>query len=273
MGGRAKRCLEALCSGCSPCGPMPTMPQNHKPRDTCGSSSALCWASCQNPWSSPCHLSYCSWTTGLSDASKRRFVWGSRADTEYQALPLSRLISEKIPLFALVAFSCLITLFAQWKGGALKPLGKLPLEMKAANAAVSLCRLPLEDDLAQGPGHPISHPLGLPLWQVAGALSLLVVITVFGFLARRKYPCLVTGWLWYIERSCSHWIRAGWNPGNGRSVYLYPFIVFVHSWSLTVFLISEQDIACEGSSFQSAGSSVLWALVLSTRSQAHPLGE
>jgi len=42
------------------------------------------------------------------------------------------------------------------------------------------------------------HPLGFPLWEVAGALLLLVAITVFVFLSRRKHPCLVTGWLWYI---------------------------------------------------------------------------
>jgi tetratricopeptide (TPR) repeat protein len=119
-------------------------------------------------------------------------------DTDIPVLPPSRLISEKIPFFALVAFSCLTTLFAQWKGGALKPLEKLPLEMRAANAAVSyvgyLWKTIWPKDLAI----LYPHPLGFPLWQVVGALSLLVAITVFVSLARRKHSYLLTGWLWYV---------------------------------------------------------------------------
>ena len=109
-----------------------------------------------------------------------------------------RLISEKIPLFFLVLLSCLVTLYAQWKGGALKPLEKLPLEMRAANAVVSYVGYIWKTIWPRDLAILYPHPLGFPLWQVAGAVVLLAAITVLVFFARRKHPCLVTGWLWYI---------------------------------------------------------------------------
>jgi hypothetical protein len=44
----------------------------------------------------------------------------------------------------------------------------------------------------------VCHPIILPLWEVAGATLLLLMITVLVFLSRRKYPYLIVGWLWYL---------------------------------------------------------------------------
>jgi len=62
------------------------------------------------------------WPLGRFD--KAKLLEGHQRSTGGPRLPLRQLILEKIPLFALVAFSCLTTLFAQWKGGALKALEK-----------------------------------------------------------------------------------------------------------------------------------------------------
>ena len=43
--------------------------------------------------------------------------------------------------------------------------------------------------------NPANH---LPLWQVAGALGLLLAISGAAWAFRKTHPCLVVGWLWYV---------------------------------------------------------------------------
>src|SRR5438045_5589425 len=38
----------------------------------------------------------------------------------------------------------------------------------------------------------------LAIWQVLGAIALLIAITTFAVILRRKLPFLVVGWLWYL---------------------------------------------------------------------------
>jgi protein O-mannosyl-transferase len=42
------------------------------------------------------------------------------------------------------------------------------------------------------------HPEKLPIWQTASAATLLVAITLFVFLFRKRSPYLVVGWCWYL---------------------------------------------------------------------------
>src|SRR5437762_13911987 len=42
------------------------------------------------------------------------------------------------------------------------------------------------------------HPGRLPLWETAGAVALLILVTVGAFMLRMRQPYLVTGWLWYL---------------------------------------------------------------------------
>ena len=109
---------------------------------------------------------------------------------------LRRLFLEKLPLFTLAAASGLVTLFAQ--KGIIQPFASIPFSFRAANAfisyAVYLRQLFWPSNLAA------LYPF--PSWNitVAGILSLilLVAVSVGIFVLRRRYPYLVTGWLWYL---------------------------------------------------------------------------
>jgi Flp pilus assembly protein TadD len=110
-----------------------------------------------------------------------------------------RLAVEKLPMFGLVLAFSVIAYWTQSGKGALGSLQMYPLVARLANAAVSyavyiyLTFVPI--NLAVLYPHP---GVSLPLWKVAGALTLLAVVTSAAILLRRRAPYLLTGWLWYL---------------------------------------------------------------------------
>lgn len=105
-----------------------------------------------------------------------------------------RCLIEKIPLLALSAGMCAITVFAQQ--GAVSPL---PLSLRLENAAVSsviyLRQLIFPSGLA------VLYPFpehGLPQPEMFFAIYLLIAISLAAFFTRNKYPWLLFGWLWYL---------------------------------------------------------------------------
>ncbi|MBI3607391.1 MAG: tetratricopeptide repeat protein [Nitrospirae bacterium] len=114
-------------------------------------------------------------------------------------LPPAALIVEKMPFFALVAASSVITYVAQVSGGAVASLEKFPLSIRLMNAAVSYLEYihkmvwPFALSLRYPhPGH------ALPLWQALGAAVLLVLISIGVCRQMRQRPYLVVGWFWYV---------------------------------------------------------------------------
>jgi Flp pilus assembly protein TadD len=107
------------------------------------------------------------------------------------------LVVEKIPLFALVAASAVMTLIAQSRGGAVRTLGHEAITLRLSNALVSYAKYLLltfwPNDLA------VYYPFaGIPAWQIIGAAFLLIGITVFCVSQRRIRPYLMVGWLWFL---------------------------------------------------------------------------
>jgi protein O-mannosyl-transferase len=109
------------------------------------------------------------------------------------------LVVEKIPLFALVATSALITFLAQSHGGAVRTFTDAPTALRLSNALVSYAKYLLftfwPNDLA------VYYPFawaGIPAWQIIGAAFLLIGITVFCFSQRKIRPYLIVGWLWFL---------------------------------------------------------------------------
>jgi Flp pilus assembly protein TadD len=115
------------------------------------------------------------------------------------ATAIGALIWEKIPLFALVAASAIITFIAQSYGGAVRTLAHAPITFRLSNALVSYVKYLLltfwPHDLAVY--YPLS-PAGIPAWQVIGAALLLIGITALCFLQRTNRPYLIVGWLWFL---------------------------------------------------------------------------
>jgi tetratricopeptide (TPR) repeat protein len=112
--------------------------------------------------------------------------------------PLARRVREKLPLFALVAASCAVTLLAQTQGGFVARLESYSLAARVANAPVAYVQYLLQAlwpvDLAIYYPHP-----GLrPLWQPLAATAVLAAISGGAFAARARHPALLVGWLWYL---------------------------------------------------------------------------
>lgn len=108
------------------------------------------------------------------------------------------LVREKIPLFTMVAAACLMTIYAQQKGNAIRSLADSPLLARTANALLSylgyLGKTFWPCDLA------ILYPFSaeMPLWKPAVAGIMLVATTLLVILYRKRHPCLFVGWFWYI---------------------------------------------------------------------------
>jgi protein O-mannosyl-transferase len=120
----------------------------------------------------------------------------SRKDFLVSIAPLLR---EKLPLFAIVAASCVITFFAQSHGGAVRTFTDVPFALRLLNALVSYVKYLLltfwPHDLAIY--YPFT-PIGIPAWQIIGAAFLLIGIMASCLFQRKIRPYLIVGWLWFL---------------------------------------------------------------------------
>ncbi len=127
---------------------------------------------------------------------------GERENSESPLLPLSPspllVFLEKLPLAFMAAASCAATLYAQSKGHAVVPLGRLSIFDRLATIANAYCgylaKLFFPSGLA--PIYPLLHT---PNYRagIAGAI-LLVAATLLLLWASRPRKYLAVGWLWYL---------------------------------------------------------------------------
>jgi len=115
-------------------------------------------------------------------------------DLRFTIVPRLR---EKFPFFALSAVSCLITLYAQGKGGAILHLWWLPwyvrIQVAPLFCAIYLGKLFWPENLA------IFYPFSpVHRWQIAGAALLGIGLSVFCLRQARARPWLFTGWFWFL---------------------------------------------------------------------------
>lgn len=113
-------------------------------------------------------------------------------------LPWSRLVIEKVPLFALSAASAVITIQAQQAGGAIRTTAEVSFGARIATAiwayAMYLWKMIWPARLAPLYPHPGDS---LAAWQVLVAALVLIAITALVLKYRgRRY--LVVGWLWFL---------------------------------------------------------------------------
>jgi protein O-mannosyl-transferase len=114
---------------------------------------------------------------------------------------LHPLLLEKLPFFMLSAASCVITLIAQQKGGAVAPLdgvSGVSVESRIINTPISyvwyLVKLIWPSDLA------VVYPYvrDRPLEQVLLATALLIALTGMALWQGRRRMYLAVGWFWYL---------------------------------------------------------------------------
>jgi len=110
---------------------------------------------------------------------------------------IGRLVMEKLPLLALSAGSCVVTLLVQSE--AIHENAQLPLPLRLANA-LAACMVYL-GQMIYPAGLAVFYPYplnGLPSWEVALAGALLAGISAVAAWQWRKRPWILVGWLWYL---------------------------------------------------------------------------
>jgi Tfp pilus assembly protein PilF len=129
----------------------------------------------------------------------RRLEWRPADGVTRFAKSLVPLIREKLPLFCLSAASMVVTYLAQLYGGTVRALVSASFAWRMANAVVSYAKYLLLTVWPSGLGvyYPLS-PVGVPSWQLAAALVLLLAITGIAIREARGRPFLITGWLWFL---------------------------------------------------------------------------
>ena len=110
---------------------------------------------------------------------------------------LRPLIVEKLPLLALSATSCVVTVFAQ--GEAVVTIEQSPIPLRIGNAAVSYVAYlgQMVFPIRLAPFYPL-FVNDLSIWKAGLALVLFAAISVGILLLRRRRPYLLVGWLWYV---------------------------------------------------------------------------
>jgi len=114
-----------------------------------------------------------------------------------QFAPL-RLLREKLPLFALSAASCTVTVIAQHRV-AVQTMEAFPLSDRVVNALFSYVMYLWK---AVWPVHLsvfyASQGSRLAIWQAALCLAFLAAISILAWLQRRSRPYFLFGWLWFL---------------------------------------------------------------------------
>jgi len=112
--------------------------------------------------------------------------------------PWTRLVLEKLPLFALAAASSVITFLVQQQGGAVTGFGLLPISKRIANALVAYLRYLGKTFWPADMAIFYPYSEALPGWWVAGSAVLLIALSFLAVRAVRRSPHLFVGWFWYV---------------------------------------------------------------------------
>ena len=181
--------------------------------------------------------------------------------------PMLRLVGEKLPWFCLSLASGLVTIFAQ-NDELLSP-ERFPFALRVGNALVSYVAYLGQTFWPSGLAILYPFPAeGVGILKAVLAAALLVAITSVAFILRRRCPCFLTGWLWYLVMLLPviGLLQVGWQARADRYLYL-PQI------GLCVTLTWAAAALCARWRYQrlmlaSGAAAILAALILCARGQA-----
>ena len=115
----------------------------------------------------------------------------------FNNLTIQRLLVEKIPFFLLAAGSCVVTFLAQ-RGEAVRTLKQVSLASRLENAVMAattyLAQIVWPSNLAVF--YPMPEKIALPVIFIS--TTALISISVLVWLARKRSPCFIIGWLWFL---------------------------------------------------------------------------
>ena len=111
---------------------------------------------------------------------------------------ITSLIKEKIPFFVCSFLSCLITMYAQSKGGTISSIGGLPPLLRIENALVAYIKYLVKVFWPHDLAVMYPFPASIPPWQVISSLLVLLIISIAAVRVGRRYPYLPMGWFWFL---------------------------------------------------------------------------
>ena len=132
------------------------------------------------------------------------------------------LIKEKLPFFALSAASCVVTMITQKQGGAMDMLASYSFGVRLANALVAYAAYMGKMIWPMSLSVLYPHPGMRPLWQLIGAVLVIVGISALAVLWVKRRPWLLVGWLWYFGALVPviGLVQVGWQAMADRYVYI-----------------------------------------------------
>ena len=119
-------------------------------------------------------------------------------NTGFQRSSFLRLVLEKIPLLVLSIIVIYLSSMSVQNGGYAISTASVPMKLRIANALVSYVSYIKKTIWPHNLAIYYPYPHALPLWQVAGAVLLLLCISFLVLRTVKSKPYLVVGWLWYI---------------------------------------------------------------------------
>src|SRR5215212_1572927 len=152
---------------------------------------------------------------------------------------MPRLLLEKLPLFALLIPSIVLTLRAQMPAAA-----QPPIAARLANAIVSYAdslRL-----LVWPSGLTILYPFrrNIPAATIFIATALLIAITIAAVRYARRAPFFIAGWLWFLVTLVPMPLQAGAASMADRYTYI-PFagLFIAIVWGVRTFVADRPELA------------------------------
>ena len=144
-------------------------------------------------------------------------------------------VVEKIPMLIMSAVWCLVTVWAQSSGGAVKSLYRLPVPQRFENAAVAYARYLGKTVWPTRLSVFYPHPLAWPIVDVILSLILIAATTCLCLRTARRRPHLIVGWMIFLGMlvPAIGLVQVGWQSMADRYMYL-PIIglAVMLAWSL-----------------------------------------
>jgi protein O-mannosyl-transferase len=122
-----------------------------------------------------------------------------RSGDETAGASWTRLLAEKIPLFALSAAAGVVNILTQKSSGAISTLASCPMGLRLENAVVSVATYLWQMFCPVRLAALYPFPLGgLPAGLVVVSILVVAGISAAVISCRRARPYLLAGWLWYL---------------------------------------------------------------------------
>ncbi|HQI81296.1 MAG TPA: tetratricopeptide repeat protein [Deltaproteobacteria bacterium] len=122
----------------------------------------------------------------------------ARKGTGPETPSLSRIVGEKIPLFAVSLAVIAVSTMALKSGGFHISTDEVPMGLRLAHAVVSPVLYLAKILWPSGLTFYYPYPEAVPVWQVAGAGLLIIMASGLALALARRAPYLVVGWLWFL---------------------------------------------------------------------------